>query len=128
MRSHDYCHFEVVLGTEGEAVLEYVGGSLEITGRQPLALEQIDALRKAAARLADKAVEQFKISKRDAEERLSAIPSGWARREAEKIRAKAEADRSPEEQAELKAFDDAVFRANREPYDYQDRWSEDDEE
>jgi hypothetical protein len=43
MRSHDYCHFEVVL-TSSEANTPQL----------------VDELRKTAARLADKAVEQYK--------------------------------------------------------------------
>lgn len=59
MRSHDYCHFEVSLGYDA-----------------PATLEQIDALRKEAARLADKAVEQYKIAKRAAS-LLSDIAEKW---------------------------------------------------
>lgn len=105
MRSYDYCHFEIVLGST-----------------EPLDLVGVDAMRKEAARLADKAVEQYKIAKRNAakllsekEERKTVI------RRAERIRGMAETDLSPEQQAELKAFDDQSWELSRR-YDYDDVW------
>jgi hypothetical protein len=53
MRSHDYCHFEVALSATIDDGLE-----------RPV---QVDELRKTAARLADKAVEQYKVAKLNAE-------------------------------------------------------------
>lgn len=53
MRSHDYCHFEVSL-TSSEA-------------NKP---EEVDALRKVAARLTDKAVRQYQIAKINASKLL----------------------------------------------------------
>lgn len=111
MRSHDYCHFEIVLGFAAPASLEYV-----------------DELRKNAARLADKAVEQYKIAKKDAERRASDFRQRcYDKPTITEIRAKAETDRTPEEQAQLKAYDDAVFAANRR-YDYEDVWDEQDDD
>lgn len=105
MRSYDYCHFEVVLST-----------TIVIT------LQDVDEMRKEAARLADKAVAQYKIAKQNAETR--AIEQGerpYRVRQAEAIRAMAETDRSIEEKAYLKAFDDEQWQATRE-YDYEDDW------
>lgn len=111
MRSHDYCHFEVNLTTTvASATSDY---------RQ---LETVDNLRKEAARLADKAVEQYKIAKESANNRIFAqneIERSVAR--ATSIRTLPESDRTPEQKAELKAYDDAVWRSNRE-YDYEDNW------
>ncbi len=109
LRSFDYSHFEVMLGTNGET---------------PIALEQVDALRKDAARLADKAVEQYKIAKAQTamHEQYSNLHS-YDALEAKRIQAKAKGDRTPEEAASLKAYQDAVFRANRK-FDYEDDWED----
>lgn len=112
MRSHDYCHFEVQLGHSG-----------------PITAEAVDGMRKAAARLADKAVEQYKIAKENADDRRNAdYTAGNARikAEADRIREMAETDRSDSEKATLKDYEDAVFRAGR-SYDYQDDWGQDDD-
>lgn len=102
MRSHDYCHFEVSLGYGGCATLE-----------------EIDALRKEAARLADKAVEQYKTAKH-AESLRSNISDKWRL----KISLETpENERTPEEKAIIKYHQDAAFRA-RWDYDYQDDWHE----
>jgi hypothetical protein len=131
MRSHDYCHFEVVLGTEGETEMAFrADGRVEaIPGTAaPITAAQVDALRKEAARLVDKAVAQFKFAKSNAEHQAEAKRMvGWDSGEADRIRAKGEADRTPQEKAHLKRYDDAVFHANRRPYDYEDDWQEDDE-
>lgn len=105
MRSHDYCHFEVQLGTTDATTPE-----------------SVDELRKTAARLADKAVEQYKICKEVAEDRRSnqyTVDSMRLRELTKEIKAKSETDRSVEEKATLKDYEDAVFRANR-SYDYED--------
>lgn len=107
MRSHDYCHFEVVLGTTETATPE-----------------DVDELRKTAARLVDKAVNQFKIAKRNAENLIS------YRRDielAERIRAIPEGERSVDDKAYLKAFDDGSFVASRR-YDYEEDWHSDDDD
>lgn len=115
MRSYDYCHFEVVLG------------STEATTP-----ELVDELRKTAARLADKAVEQYRIAKEDADDRLRAInttqDSDYERRRYEKALAVAECDRTEDEKATIKAWGDAVHRAHRAPYDYEDDWQADEDD
>jgi len=109
MRSHDYCHFEVNLGSN-----------------EPLDTAGVDAMRKEAARLADKAVEQYKIAKENAQKLESEGRSrSYAVARAEHIRAMPEGERSPDQQAELKAFDDANWRASR-AYNYEDDWRDDD--
>lgn len=108
MRSFDYCHFEVCLSSSA--------------ANTP---EAVDELRKTAARLADKAVEQYKVAKRN-----------YAKRETEHyerqnevsrmkfIRDTPEGDRTVSQQAQLKAFDDAKWETSH-AYDYEDEWNED---
>ena len=100
MRSHDYCHFEVSLGYDA-----------------PATLEQIDTLRKEAARLADKAVAQYQAAKKAASLR-SEMAEKWRLESALKT---PESDRSPEEKGIIKYHQDAAFRA-RFNYDYEDDW------
>lgn len=108
MRSFDYCHFEINLGSDDDS----------------MTLEQVDALRKDAARLADKAVEQYKIAKLNAQRCLEhqLDRANLVRRMGE-IRLIPEQERTVRQQAELKAFDDAAYQAYRN-YDYEDDWSE----
>jgi len=117
MRSFDYSHFEITLGGEFNV------GENEITAT--------DNLRKQAARLADKAVEQYKVAKANAEkEECELRDFDYKFRAAEHIRAIEDSDRTVEQKAQLKAFDDAKFEASRR-YDYEDDWHDagyDDEE
>ena len=108
MRSHDYCHFEVCLSSSSATTPELV-----------------DELRKTAARLADKAVVQYRIAKNNA----SRLLSEKYEREAvvdrvKRIREIPEGDRTVKQQAELKAFDDVSWEASRN-YDYEDNWGDD---
>lgn len=111
MRSHDYCHFEVCLSSS--------------SANTP---ETIDELRKTAARLADKAVEQYKAAKLNAERRDN---DEWKksalRRDAEEAAKKPEGERTPREKATLKAFHDARFNESRPRYNYEDEWQEQDD-
>ena len=109
MRSHDYCHFEVQLGST-----------------EPLDTAGVDAMRKEAARLADKAVEQYKIAKSHAQHRLSS-PDHYKDKEARRITNIAEGDRTPEEKATLKAYQDSEFMRRRH-YNYEDDWQDYDDE
>lgn len=112
MRSHDYCHFEVVLGT---------------TSEHHITIEEVDALRKAAARLADKAVLQYKVAKAAIAKRERASGSlVWLAKEAEEAQATPENERSPEQKAQIKAHADAVFHANH-SYDYEEDWNDPEE-
>lgn len=104
MRSFDYCHFEVVLGTAGE----------------DLAPNRVDELRKEAARLADKAVAQYKVAKDAIENReIAARAVRYDSEEVERINAIAETDRTQSDQAFLKSHRDNQFRASWQ-YDYED--------
>ncbi|MFA5186750.1 MAG: hypothetical protein WC551_09760 [Patescibacteria group bacterium] len=105
MRSYDYCHFEVCLGSD-----------------ENLTLQQIDDLRKDAARLADKAVRQYKIAKgrafEDARHSATRLELEFIVRAIKENIPKSEW--SPEDKATVKALDDW----NYEPYDYQDDWTD----
>lgn len=104
MRSHDYCHFEVCLGCD-----------------QPVSAKAVDDMRKEAARLADKAVAQYKISKRAAEEYFRESENyEYDTRRAKIIEDKPETERTVDEKAFLKAFEDREFHASRYDYDYED--------
>lgn len=108
MRSHDYCHFEVALSTT--EMLDAAG---------------VDTMRKEAARLADKAVEQYKIAKRNAGRVLSEELSRKRLVDRmEWIRGRPDTERTVSEQAELKAFDDSEYHASHR-YDYEDDWQDD---
>lgn len=118
MRSHDYCHFEVVLGSMSSTNAD---GEFNF-----LTTAQVDALRKEAARLADKAVEQYKIAKRALEirnyaphERRNLVA------QAEDILAKPESDWTPEEKAVVKKARDDAYWAARGHYDYEDDYDPD---
>lgn len=102
MRSHDYCHFEVCLSSSSATTPQGV-----------------DELRKAAARLADKAVEQYKTAK-----------SAAARKEQmeyqyhlERARNTPEDERTPEDKAIIKYHSDSAF-ASQFDYDYDDNWDQ----
>jgi len=109
MRSYDYCHFEINLSTSGEL----------------LSVKEVDNLRKEAARLADKAVEQYKVAKAVAEAKTSAESCVYynGNRIAE-LKNISESERTPEQKAQIKAYDDEQFRARR-TYDYQDDFETD---
>lgn len=109
MRSHDYCHFEIVLGISAS------NGSLTTV--------DIDETRKEAARLADKAVEQYKIAKA-AQSARSSIKEGWRLAQAQGT---PENERSPQEKAVIKYHQDQAFRA-RFDYDYDDDYEQPDED
>ncbi len=109
MRSHDYCHFEIVLGCGHDAN----GNPI------PLTNGMVDDLRKCAARLADKAVEQYCVAK-SAKERRDSIQQKWRLEQAIKT---PEENRTPEEKAIVKYSQDANFAA-RFDYDYEDDYED----
>lgn len=118
MRSYDYCHFEVVLTVRAQEDLTRSrgpSGPSESTSR-PVTLTIVDQLRKEAARLVDKAVDQFRKKKHAIE-----VTENWEtahlRKLAQEAGAEAEADRTPEEMATIKAYQDRLFEAR---YDYED--------
>lgn len=114
MRSHDYCHFEVCLGSVSD---------------DEFTIAQVDDMRKAAARLADKAVEQYKIAKEIAEAAISAASSReYNSARIEKLREIPDDAKTPEQKAQIKAYDDEQFRASRRSnWDYNDDWDNGDE-
>lgn len=123
MKSFDYSHFEITLSTS-LPVYGVQDGKVTRLGDTPLSIESIDELRKQAARLADKAVEQYKIAKTNAQ-RILDQSYGFQRLkhladEAKKI---TEVDRTPEQKANIKALADFV---HHQKYDYQDDWEEQD--
>lgn len=121
MRSHDYCHFEVSLST----------ASTPLPGCEtsmPISLLDVDNLRKEAARLADKAVEQYKLAKACAGRALTSTDETLTRLRmlAETILQTPEDQRTVEEKAILKAVQDRSYAIRR--YDYQDDWNNEDED
>ncbi len=109
MRSYDYCHFEVCIGTD-DAKTD----------------AEIDELRKRAARLADKAVEQYKVAK-NAEYHKQTRTREWEqlREEVRRIEMLPEGDRTPNQMAKVRLLRDRDWqRYIEERYDYQDDWDE----
>lgn len=102
MRSFDYSHFEVCL-----------------TSSSATTPQGVDELRKTAQRLADKAVEQFKIAKE------AAATKEKMEYEFDLMRARntPEEERTPEQKAIIKYHSDAAF-ASQFDYDYDDQWEQ----
>ncbi len=106
MRSHDFCHFEVALSS-----------TLAKT------TDQVDELRKTAARLADRAVEQYKVAKANLEKTEAEKYEDERRIERlARIETIHETERTPEQQAYLKDYKDKAYSARR--YDYEDDWDD----
>lgn len=113
MRSYDYCHFEVNLST----VTAENEGLDEAT---------VDELRKKAARLADKAVEQYAIAKAIAERQTNTrYRRGMLEMAAQAAEETPEDQRTPEQKAAIKALEDWNFQQQFE-YDYDDDFDPDD--
>lgn len=111
MRSHDYCHFEVSLAA-----------NLDCPPDSPEWFQLVDNMRKNAARLADKAVDQYKIAKAAHQQEESSMQHlQW---EAEQAERTPESERSSEQKAAIKALADARFAQRH--YDYQDDWDDQD--
>lgn len=124
MRSFDYSHFEVTLTGTPDVEGRVVSG-----GEKFIHFEDIDALRKHAMRLVDKAVEQYKVAKSVFAKKASAecqLGAEWLQEEAKKAEETPEEQRTPEQQAALKLHQDLMFRANR-SYDYEDDWRDGEE-
>lgn len=108
MRSYDYCHFEVCLSSSSASTPDTV-----------------DGLRKQAARLADKAVDQYRVAKNNAARlQREKYERETLRRRMAAIEAISEGDRTVSQQAELKAYKDAAWAESRR-YDYEDDWDQD---
>lgn len=106
MRSYDYCHFEVSLSSDDD-----------------MTLEQVDALRKDAALLADEAVRQYKIAKKkeDKRDRLEWEVRAALERVA-RIEQKPKSEWTIEEAALMRAHADREFWKDydQDSYGYED--------
>jgi len=109
MLSFDYCHFEIMKGTDEE-----------------LTNEQINKMRKDVQRLADEAVRQY----RKAKERAAAR-NGYEKQRFDatikEILLKPENTLSLEETAMLKLYRDEQWQKQFELYDYEDDYEDDKE-
>jgi hypothetical protein len=111
MLSYNYCHFEICIGEDGF-----------ITN------EDIDNMRKDAQRLADKAVKQYKIAKKEAQNKIN-LSMGFSQIEQEvKIIMEnyPQSEWNEKQKATIKAYEDLRYRQNR-IYDYEDDWEYEDE-
>lgn len=106
MRSYDYCHFEICLGTD-----------------EPVTLKNVDDMRKEAMRLVDKAVEQYKTAKevRGYQEADQYYYKRLEEQAAEITENVPESERTPEHKAVLKELADHHHKMQRQ-YDYEDDW------
>jgi hypothetical protein len=109
MNSHDYGHFEVSLVIDG-----------------PVAMGMVDALRKDAQRLVDRAIDQYKTARKAANARIKAEGNAnGLRREVHIFRENyPQSEWTPEQKAKVKALEDYDFMASR-VYNYEDDWPED---
>lgn len=106
MRSYDYCHFEIVLGSDEEKTLQ-----------------EVDDMRKEAARLVDKAVVQYQMAK---EHYQFLCQDDWYRKkmcaEVKEIRERlSKSEYTQKDKAKIKALEDYEFRMSL-IYDYDDDW------
>ena len=110
MRSYDYCHFEIqmAIGEEAETA-------------ETIQTSDVDLLRKEAMRLADKAVEQYRIAKDNLENSWQANSSlPYERKKAEAIKENfPQSEWTPEQKAQVKLVKDLEWRASHD-YDYED--------
>jgi hypothetical protein len=106
MRSYDYCHFEVCLGTD-----------------EDVTLQDVDNMRKEAMRLVDKAVEQYKKAKEvmNFREAHDGLHYRRLKKEVEEIEKIPESERAPEHKTALKEWKDINYKMQRR-YDYEDDW------
>ena len=107
MLSYDYSHFETLMSLENE---------------DGLTTEEIDEARKKCQRLSDKAVGQYRKAKDMASLRIDGeIKIRNFTEECERIRAKKEGDRTINEAAMLKQFEDEEWEDKfMYAYDYDD--------
>jgi hypothetical protein len=105
MIEYDYCHFEICKGTD-----------------QELSNQEIHAIRKDVQRLVDETVQQYKVAKDMAEKRAQAE---WAKsdfeRSIQKIKSIPEGERTINQVATLKEYEDGVWEEKFSySYDYDD--------
>ncbi|HEX9970644.1 MAG TPA: hypothetical protein VGD14_01100 [bacterium] len=102
MLSYDYCHFEICLGSD-----------------ENLSLEQVDNMRKDAQRLADKAVNQYKIAKNVASHMIYGGEKSQLEKEVRIIQENfPKSEWTNTQKATIKALEDFKY------YDYQDDWED----
>lgn len=103
MRSYDYNHFEVALSSDEE-----------------LTIEQVDEMRKQAARLVDKAVKQYAVAKNS----FGRTVDGHLELKARTIKENyPKSEWTEEQKAIVKKHEDNKYWASRE-YDYEDEYPE----
>lgn len=119
MRSFDYCHFEICLGFDDDVTIHEVRSD-----NHDGFSKAVDELRKEAAKLADKAVVQYKQAK---EHYSNVLYRGkhikHCRKEVEEIKKIPESERTPRQKAQIKALADYEFMLTKK-YDYQDDWED----
>ena len=110
MLSYDYCHFEISKSSD-----------------ENLSDEQIDSMRKDVQRLANKAVEQYKIFKSASEIKIRRQEEKEStERRVKAILEKPEGQRTLDEVALVKAFKDKNWNEYiNSRYDFDDDWPND---
>jgi hypothetical protein len=109
MLSYDYCHFEA---------------SMQIENEDGLQLSEIDEARKNCNRLANKAVDQYRIYKEIAMKRSNCeYDKGYFEQQCKLIFAKKEGDRTIKEIAMLKQYQDEDWQKQ---FDYNYDFKDDD--
>lgn len=107
MLSYDYCHFEVCKSSD-----------------EPMTDKQINEMRKDVQRLADEAVRQYKLAKHNESEReKSKYEEEKFEAQIKRIKEKPEGERTINEVAQLKQWEDEQWRKgyfSRYDYDYED--------
>lgn len=108
MRSYNYCHFEVCLGSD-----------------EDMTLAEINEMRKEAARLVDRAVRQYCIAKVELPfNRERALKKDKLKRKVQAIKENfSKSEWTPEQEALVKSLEDADYE---EIYNYQDDWDDKD--
>lgn len=108
MRSYDYCHFEVNLGTD-----------------QALDVAEVDDMRRVAAALADRAVDDYKRMKAHDPARSNArFHRDQMEQQIAGIKQKPEGERTLNEVALLKRSEDAEFWARYKADEEFDYWND----
>ena len=107
MLSYDYSHFEASMSLEND---------------EGITMKEIDEARKNCQRLADKAVYQYKVAKKNAAARSDGeYKMASFEQECQRIAKKDEHDRTLKEIAMLKQYQDENWRAQfYYDYDYED--------
>lgn len=113
MRSHDYCHFEIQLPIFGD----------QVAGGFP---ESVNEVRVEAAKLCDRAVRDYQKAKGvESLRMMTKMSVDYMREEAAAAASKPEGERTPEEKAKVKRWNDYLYHAERGfEYDYEDDQNE----